>query len=106
MRQKGRKVGLVRMSSFVLSQGSMPGCAPERKKIAVIDRNLTPGPGGDLLRGIEIGALFRPKKGPCLRALVMGLGGRMFRPGISRRPWRWPKKWIEAPMNRFLMWAL
>ena len=86
LREEGKKVGLVKMkmlrpSPFAEIRKALAG----KRKVAVLDRNISPGHGGVFAQEIR-SALYElpPEDRPVLFGYVLGLGGRDVTPKTIR----------------------
>jgi pyruvate ferredoxin oxidoreductase alpha subunit len=76
LREKGRKVGLVKIRLFrPFPKDELLGAVREAEKVAVLDRSLSLGIGGIFAQ--EVRASFcNEKKRPPIFSYITGLGGR------------------------------
>ena len=75
-RRQGKRVGLVRLRMVrPLPRQELVNTLADRRAVAVIDQNLSPGLGGVLFHEIA-GVLAAAGSPPALRSFVGGLGGK------------------------------
>jgi pyruvate/2-oxoacid:ferredoxin oxidoreductase alpha subunit len=102
MRQKGKKVGLVRMRLFrPFPKVQCLDALWNAKKIAVIDRNLTPGQEGIFCEELKSTLYSGPGRIPVF-GFVMGLGGTNVSPRHIREALEMAEEMDEAPMKPIL----
>ena len=80
-RQQGRRVGLLRLRMIrPRPTADLVAALADRKGVAVIDQNISPGLGGILFQ--EVAAVFAssPRRPGALRSFVGGLGGKDISP--------------------------
>lgn len=82
LRQRGKKVGLVRLRMIrPFPHEALQRVLGGRKGVAVIDQNISVGKGGILFSEIASALYGLPQRPPVLLSVIGGLGGRRFRPG-------------------------
>ncbi len=76
LRKEGRKIGLIKIRLFrPFPADTLRNLLKGKKKIGVIDRNLSPGLGGILYQEIK-SALYSSSDSPGIFGFITGLGGR------------------------------
>jgi pyruvate/2-oxoacid:ferredoxin oxidoreductase alpha subunit len=84
MREQGHPVGLVKVRLFrPFPADDLLAALQDAKKVAVLDRNLSPGLGGIFAQEIK-SVLFRTAVQPVLFSFILGLGGRDVTPATIR----------------------
>jgi pyruvate/2-oxoacid:ferredoxin oxidoreductase alpha subunit len=84
MREQGHPVGLVKVRLFrPFPADDVIAALQDAKKVAVLDRNLSPGLGGIFAQEIK-SVLFRTAVQPVLFSFILGLGGRDVTPATIR----------------------
>lgn len=84
LRQEGKKVGLCRLRLFrPFPREEVAGLLSRVKKVAVIDRDNSPGAGGIVAQEVKA-ALFGPGRKPRVFEFIAGLGGKDITPGTIR----------------------
>lgn len=86
LRQEGREVGLVKVKMFrPFPTREIRNVLAGVPKVAVLDRNISPGHGGIFAEEIRSGLYdLRPEDRPALFGYVLGLGGRDVTPSVIR----------------------
>lgn len=104
LREKGHQVGLVKLKMFrpfplELVRNALGG----RKKIAVIERDLSPGQGGIFHQEIKW-ALYGKRKGesPAMYGFIAGLGGGDITPDLIEKAILYTMK--EEPPEQEVIW--
>jgi pyruvate/2-oxoacid:ferredoxin oxidoreductase alpha subunit len=102
LRQKGKKVGLVRMRLFrPFPKIQCLEALRNARKIAVIDRNLSPGQEGIFCEELKSALYSSPKRIPVF-GFVMGLGGTNVSPQLIQEALEMADRMAEAPMKPIL----
>jgi pyruvate/2-oxoacid:ferredoxin oxidoreductase alpha subunit len=102
MRQRGKKVGLVRMRLFrPFPKVQCLNALRNARKIAVIDRNLTPGQEGIFCEELK-SALYSASTRIPVFGFVMGLGGMNVSPRHIQEALEMAERMDEAPMKPIL----
>ena len=102
MRQKGKKVGLIRMRLFrPFPKVQCLDALKNAKKIAVIDRNLTPGQEGIFCEELKSALYSGPRRVPVF-GFAMGLGGTNVSPRHIQEALEMAEEMDEAPMRPIL----
>ena len=102
MRQRGKKVGLVRMRLFrPFPKVHCLNALRNARKIAVIDRNLTPGQEGIFCEELK-SALYSASTRIPVFGFVMGLGGTNVSPRHIQEALEMAERMDEAPMKPIL----
>jgi pyruvate ferredoxin oxidoreductase alpha subunit len=99
LRDEGSRVGMARIRLFrPFPKERLIEALKGVKKIAVIDRNLTPGQEGVFCEELK-SCLFARLKNTPVFGFVLGLGGTNVSPGHIRRVFEITDKMQVAPMN-------
>ena len=102
MRQRGKKVGLVRMRLFrPFPKVQCLDALRNARKIAVIDRNLTPGQEGIFCEELK-STLYSASTRIPVFGFVMGLGGTNVAPRHIQEALEMAERMDEAPMKPIL----
>ena len=103
LRQRGKKVGMVRMRLFrPFPRAHCLEAFRNVRKIAVIDRNLSPGEEGIFCQELKSALYASPKRIPVF-GFVMGLGGTNVSPQHIQKALEMTEKMDEAPMEPILV---
>lgn len=102
LREAGRSVGMVRIRLFrPFPKRRLIDSVKSAKKIAVIDRNLTPGQGGVFWEEIKSVLYQRIKEVPVF-GFALGLGGTNVSPSHIKKVFEITEKSSEAPLRPIL----
>lgn len=99
LRKEGKKVGMVRIRLFrPFPKAHLTGALRHAKKIAVIDRNLTPGQEGVFCEELKA-CLYAGEENPPVFGFVMGLGGTDVSPTHIRKVFERTCEMDRAPLQ-------
>ena len=102
LRETGRKVGMVRIRLFrPFPKRRFIDSVKSATKIAVIDRNLSPGQGGVFWEETK-SVLYQRIKDVPVFGFVLGLGGTNVSPAHIKKVFEIAEKESEAPLNPIL----
>jgi len=102
LREKGQKVGMVRIRLFrPFPKARLIDLLKHAKKVAVIDRNLSPGQEGIFCEELK-SALYARVNGIPVFGFVMGLGGSNVSPVHIKRVFDIAEKMRDAPLDPIL----
>jgi pyruvate ferredoxin oxidoreductase alpha subunit len=94
LRDRGEKVGLVRIRSFrPFPWQEIVAAAPKAEAFAVLDRSVSPGGQGQIAADLK-GFLYG-QKAPAIAAFVGGIGGRDIPPAAVEYMVRKTQEWLE-----------
>ena len=99
LRNEGKKVGLVRIRLFrPFPKAALVDALKHAKRIAVIDRNISPGQEGVFSEELKSTLFSRVHNVPVF-SFVLGLGGTNVSPANIKRVFEITSKMEEAPLN-------
>jgi pyruvate/2-oxoacid:ferredoxin oxidoreductase alpha subunit len=99
LREEGRKVGMVRIRLFrPFPKVKLIESLKHAKKIAVIDRNLSPGQEGVFCEELK-SALYSRLNGIPVFGFVLGLGGTNVSPSHIKKVFDITEKMRDAPLK-------
>ncbi len=99
LREEGRKVGMVRIRLFrPFPKAKLIESLKHAKKIAVIDRNLSPGQEGVFCEELK-SALYSRLNGIPVFGFVLGLGGTNVSPSHIKKVFDIAEKMRDAPLE-------